>query len=167
VGLIVVDAAVVVAFLDGRDAFHPAAVEEIRNARRRFEPLILPAVAYAECLVAPSRAGEGRVEAFNELLESVLWVEPISVEIAARAAAIRARGADRGGLRDAFVLATAEILRADRLLTTRRGWPRSRIPVRRLRPCPKLPSTAPQARAGQRADDHRRRGGGLPTIETD
>ena len=52
--MIVVDASVLIAFLDASDAHHPAAVERLENA---VPPLIVHLIAAAEVLVAPARQG--------------------------------------------------------------------------------------------------------------
>ena len=52
--MIVVDASVLIAFLDANDAHHPAAVELLENA---VPPLIVHPITAAEVLVAPARQG--------------------------------------------------------------------------------------------------------------
>lgn len=52
--MIVVDASVLIAFLDANDAHHPAAVELLENA---VPPLIVHPITAAEVLVAPTRQG--------------------------------------------------------------------------------------------------------------
>jgi predicted nucleic acid-binding protein len=121
-GLTVVDASVVIAVLDSKDAHHASATEALRAARMQRESIVvLPASAYAEVLVHPARAGGQAIAIVREFCTEQLAIEPLSSEIAEAAAQLRAR---YEGLRlpDALVVATAETLRADRLLTADRRW---------------------------------------------
>ncbi len=52
--MIVVDASVLIAFLDSTDAHHEAAVERLENS---VPPLIVHPITAAEVLVAPARQG--------------------------------------------------------------------------------------------------------------
>lgn len=61
-----------------------------------------------------------RVDAF--LADLPADVEPITRQVAGRAAELRARHGGRLRLPDALVLATALHLRADRVVTTNAGW---------------------------------------------
>jgi predicted nucleic acid-binding protein len=118
VALIVLDASIVIALLDPKDALHTAALRvSIAHAG---EDLRLPASALAETLVVPSRAGrEDEVRAKIQLLD--LSVIPISEEIAVEAA--RLRGTHRSlRLPDALVIASGDILGADSILTGDRSW---------------------------------------------
>ena len=128
-GLTVLDAGVVIALLDGDDSHHAAAIVALRAARERGDAFVLPVSAYAEVLVAPSRRGRAAVEivdAFVDALPAV--VEPATRAIAATAAELRSKQ-QRVRLPDALVIATAVILRADRLLTTDARWPRVAVKV--------------------------------------
>ena len=123
-GLTVLDAGPVIAVLDASDAHHRAAVQAFAAARERGDVLVLPASAYAECLVAPCRRGPevaGVVDSFVDALPAT--VEPISRAIARAAAELRARHAAALRLPDALVVATAVVLRADRIVTSDAGWP--------------------------------------------
>jgi predicted nucleic acid-binding protein len=73
----------------------------------------------------------GAVDAF--LSDLPAEVEPITRQVASRAAQLRARHGRRLRLPDALVLATALHLRADRVVTTDEGWPRAGIVVELLR----------------------------------
>lgn len=122
-GLTVLDAGVLIALLDASDAHHPAAVEALRTARERRDRLVLPASAYAECLVGPSRRGADAVAVVEALIDALpATVEPISRSVARGAAALRASGGTALRLPDALVLATAEALGADRVITTDARW---------------------------------------------
>ena len=119
--LTVLDASVVIAFLDADDAHHSAAVGAV--GRVRGGQLVLPASAYAETLVDPWRSGAEAVTVVKHFLaELAIQIEPLTADIAERAARLRA--AHRSlRLPDALVLATAEALDAI-ALTADRSWAR-------------------------------------------
>jgi len=122
VALVVLDASVVIAFLDSRDAHHSAAVSAL--TANRAEDLVLPASAYAEILVAPLRRGPAAVARVRQAMTDLaIRIVPLTSEVADRAALIRARHASLR-LPDALVLATGEMLGADTVLTADRDWPR-------------------------------------------
>ena len=119
--IVVLDSSVVIALLDAGDAHHTAAVAGIGRARR--ETLVLPASAYAEILVGPSRRGPESIAVVRRFVSDLgIRIEPLTADVAERAARLRAR---HGGLRlpDALVLATADALDAT-VLTCDRAWPR-------------------------------------------
>jgi predicted nucleic acid-binding protein len=121
VALIVVDASVMIGFLDAEDAHHEAAVDALEAAAS--DDLVLPATAYAEVLVAPARRGARAVDRVEEALSALaLRVEPATRAIARAAAVLRAR---HRALRlpDALVLATGEVLGAAKVLTADHDWP--------------------------------------------
>jgi predicted nucleic acid-binding protein len=129
-GLTVLDAGVVIAVLDAEDAHHHAAVEGLGVCRGRGDDLALPASAYAECLVAPSRRGTDAVATVDRFLDALpARVEPATRTIAASAAALRAAHGPAFRLPDALVVATALTLGADRILTTDARWPVLSVPV--------------------------------------
>jgi predicted nucleic acid-binding protein len=120
VALVVLDASVVIAFLDGDDALHERAIEAI--AGRRADELVIPASAYAETLMLPYRRGPdavARVERFVQ--DFAIRIQPVERNIAREAARLRAR---HPALRlpDALVLAAGDALGADPVLTGERGW---------------------------------------------
>lgn len=124
-GLTVLDAGVLIGFLDSDDSHHASAHAAIRNARDRHDRLALPASAFAEMLVGPSRQGEEAVGTVQQLMRRVpIDIAPLGSEIAAVAAGLRARHRSLK-LPDALVIATAAHLDADHLVTTDRGWPTS------------------------------------------
>jgi predicted nucleic acid-binding protein len=130
VGLSVLDAGVVIALLDAADAHHAAAVAALRIARDRGDVLVLPASAYAECLVSPQRRGPDAVAVVDRFLDALpARVEPADRSIAAEAAALRATHGTALRLPDGLVIATAIVLGANRILTTDAGWPAVPIPV--------------------------------------
>jgi predicted nucleic acid-binding protein len=118
VAIVVLDASVVIGFLDAEDAHHRASVAAL--AARRGAELVLPVSAYTEALVGPFRQGPGAVATVERfVVDFAMRVEPLSAEMARRAAALRARHA-RLRLPDALVLATADVLDAAQV----RSWPR-------------------------------------------
>ena len=120
--LVVLDASVVIAFLDSRDAHHEAAVAALRA--HRSDDVVLPASAYAEILVEPLRRGVEAVTHVQQFVTGlVIRIEPLSAEIARRAAELRARHAFLR-LPDALVIATADHLNATAVLTGDRAWSR-------------------------------------------
>lgn len=134
-GLTVLDAGIIIAVLDADDAHHQVAREALRDALEGGERLTLPASAYAEAMVGPQRGDRDAtttIDAFIDALPAA--VEPATRDIARVAAALRARHGRSLRLPDALVLATAEILGADRVLTTDAGWPDTGVDVRVVGP---------------------------------
>jgi predicted nucleic acid-binding protein len=118
--LIVLDASVVIAFLDPADAHHAAAVAAFRAFVN--DQLVLPTSAYAEILVRPYRHGAASVATVEQFIATVgIQVEPISRDIARRAAQLRGQHAALR-LPDALVLATADTLNASTVLTADASW---------------------------------------------
>ena len=123
-GLTVLDAGILIALLDASDAHHSASVEALRDALGSGEMLVVPASAYAEALVGPSRRGAEAVATVDALVNALpATVEPATREVAREAALLRARHGRSLRLPDALVFATAAGLGADRVLTTDAGWP--------------------------------------------
>lgn len=111
---LILDASVLVGLLDTRDSHHDRAVDEVDQADRSDQPLLTPASAYSEALVAFARVG--RVIDAREAISGMgITVVPLTAPIAERAAELRAR---HNSLRlpDALVLATAR--RHDGVLLT-------------------------------------------------
>jgi predicted nucleic acid-binding protein len=124
VGLTVADAGVVIAYLDPSDAHAAAASVALLDARARLDRIVLPISAYSECLVEPTRRGPDALNLVQEAVaEYPLELTPISVEVAEAAARLRAAHGPRLRLPDALVVATAQVLDADRLVTTDHRWP--------------------------------------------
>ncbi len=115
----VLDADVVIAFLDDRDASHRRAVRLLTAVAAGRDELVMGAGAYAETLVHASATGQARVvDAFLD--DAGVAVLAVGRPTARAAAALRAR---HRGLRlpDALSLATAlehdaELLTFDRRL---------------------------------------------------
>ena len=126
--LIVIDASVVIGFLDATDAHHEAAVAALAAAAS--DDLVLPATAYAEVLVAPARKGRAVVDRVEEALAALtMRLESVTPAIARAAATLRARHRSLR-LPDALVLATADVLGAAKVLTADRAWAKIRRNVR-------------------------------------
>jgi predicted nucleic acid-binding protein len=120
VALVVLDASAVIAFLDPDDALHDEAVEALTE--HQHDDLVIPLSVYAEILVAPYRRGAeavAEVEAF--LADFGLRIEPMTPTIARAAAQLRGK-VRRLRLPDALVLATADELEADSLLSGDESW---------------------------------------------
>ena len=130
-GLTVLDAGVLIGFLDGKDAHHAAAHRVLEASIAANDTLALPASALAEVLVGPSRRGPEQVAVVHRLVEQLpVTVVPLDAEAATVAAGLRA--AHRSlRLPDALVIATAVVVDADQLVTTDRKWPsRARLGLR-------------------------------------
>jgi predicted nucleic acid-binding protein len=121
-GLIVLDAGVLIGVLDGTDVHHVPATEALRVAEENLDQLALPTSALAEILVGPCRRGPDAVASVYGLL-ATLTIDLVAIDqaIAREAAVLRAKTSLR--LPDAFVIASAIVLRADRLLSTDGRWP--------------------------------------------
>lgn len=117
-GLIVVDASVVIAFRDETDPHH-AATDAALNAARDKDHLVLPASAFAESIVRPLASGAPEEQVIADLLR-VFRVEPLTQAVALAAAKLRA--STRLRLPDALVVATGVVLDAERILTCDKAW---------------------------------------------
>ena len=125
-GLIHLDAGVVIGLLDGTDAHHESATQALAEAGRSGDRLAMAASAYAECLVGPSRRGARAVATVHDLFFRLpIEIVDLDAAIARTAAGIRAKHTTVR-LPDALVLATAAYAKADRLITTDRRWPTAR-----------------------------------------
>jgi predicted nucleic acid-binding protein len=120
VALIVLDASVVIAHLDARDAVHTQATDYLDS--HAGDDLRLPASAYAEVLVEPARTGRS-ADLTEAVAKAGFRIEPITAQIAERAASLRA-GRRPLRLPDALVVATGEVLDADAVVTADRRWRR-------------------------------------------
>lgn len=119
--LIVLDSSVVIGLLDRSDPLHQAATAAM--LAHAGDDLRLPASAYAECLVGPARRGRLGV-ARARLAELQFQIEPLTSTIAERAAELRSRFRSLR-LPDVLVIATAEVLGADAILTGDAAWRRA------------------------------------------
>ncbi len=125
-GLIHLDAGVIIGFLDANDAHHQASRAALADALQHGDRVAFAASALAECLVGPARRGEQAVNSVRDLVDRLpISIVALDVEIATVAAKLRA--AHRAvRLPDALVIATAIHEAADRLITTDRKWPTAR-----------------------------------------
>jgi predicted nucleic acid-binding protein len=123
VGLIHLDAGVIIGLLDGDDAHHAAARSTIAAAVESGDHLAIAASAVAECLVGPARRGGNSIATVHALFERMpVTIIPLDLAVATAAARLRARlRALR--LPDALVIATAAEHDADQLVTTDGKWP--------------------------------------------
>ena len=118
--LVVLDASVVIAFLDPDDALHDAAVQAL--AEHQHDDLVIPASVHAEILVAPYRSSADAVaEVEGFLSDLAVRTEAITVEIARGAARLRS-GSRSLRLPDALVLATGDEMEAEKVLTGDEAW---------------------------------------------
>ena len=122
-GLIHLDAGVLIGFLDATDAHHQTAKAALADALQQGEHLALAASALAESLVGPARLGGSSVDAVRTLVDR-LPINIISLDVEIATTAARLRAAHRAlRLPDALIIATAVEQAADRLITTDRRWP--------------------------------------------
>jgi predicted nucleic acid-binding protein len=113
VGALILDASVLMGLLDSADAHHESAVSDVERADQAGVPLVAPASAYAEALLAFARA-DRTDEAHEAIAGMGITIAPLTATMAERAAAIRAQHKDLR-LPHAIVLACAEELEADLL----------------------------------------------------
>jgi len=122
-GLIHLDAGVIIGFLDGDDAHHDAARATLSNALDRADRLSIASSALAECLVGPARRSQKAVELVRTMIDRLpASIVDLDADIATQAAVLRARHRSLK-LPDALVIATAASSDADLLVTTDRKWP--------------------------------------------
>jgi predicted nucleic acid-binding protein len=121
-GLTVLDAGVLIGGVDAEDPHAASAADALRAADERGDSLVLPASAYAEVLLRPSRSGAAAVSRVDHALELMaIDVVVIDGPTARVAASLRAHHRSLQ-LPDALVIATAIQLTADHLLTTDARW---------------------------------------------
>ena len=122
-GLIHLDAGVIIGYLDRNDVHHEAAREMLADALHAGDRLAMASSAFAECLVGPARRGDAEIQIVRELVDRVpISILPLDVRIATTAARLRATHPSLR-LPDALVIATAIEDHADALVTTDRKWP--------------------------------------------
>lgn len=127
--LTILDAGVLIGVLDANDVHHQPALHRLRELLDAGAELAIPVSVYAEILVGPFRHGVRAVEKAEAFIADIgARIEAVTPQIGRAAAALRATHGQRLRLPDALVIATAQILRADRVVTTDVGWPR-RLPV--------------------------------------
>ncbi len=110
---LILDASVLIGLLDTADAHHAQAIQDTEAADQASRPLLVPASAYSEALVAFARAN--RIKDAREAVTAMgLTITPLTATIAEHAAELRARH-KRLRLPDAIVLASAHELNGDLL----------------------------------------------------
>jgi predicted nucleic acid-binding protein len=120
VALVVLDASAIIAFLDPDDALHDAAVEAL--GEHQHDELLIPLTVYAEILVAPYRRGAEAVEEVEAFVRDfAIRIEAMTPAIARAAAQLRSQTRSLR-LPDALVLATADELEAETVLTGDESW---------------------------------------------
>ena len=121
-GLVVVDASVVLGLLDPHDMHHASATRALRRVRADGDEIILPASALAEVLVGASRLGTGAVRTTEAFVDTIIdQVYDIDRPVARSAAVYRSKN-NPVRLPDAFVLAVGAIVNADTVLTADARW---------------------------------------------
>jgi predicted nucleic acid-binding protein len=131
--VIVLDAGVLVGVLAPEDPFHRAATAAMRE--RHADRMLLPMTAYAEARVGPLRAGDEAVERYEGFLRRRdIRLAAVDRSVAQTAAGLRVRHGSRLRLPDALVIATAEVVGADEVLTTDHSWPDTGMHVTVLQP---------------------------------
>lgn len=122
-GVVHLDAGVVIGLLDANDAHHSAAHRAVADVLRDGHGLAMAASAFAECLVGPHRRGKASVLVVHNLIERLpITVVSLDLDTASMAARVRAQHVSLR-LPDALVIATAVHHAADRLITTDGKWP--------------------------------------------
>jgi len=115
VAVIVLDAGVVIGYLDSGDSYHALSVMVMRESAG--EELHLPASAYAEVMVGAHRAGIAD-DVRERIDELELLIDPIDRAMADAAASLRARHRSLR-LPDALLLAAADQLDGEVITTDR------------------------------------------------
>jgi len=126
VGTVVLDAGIVIGWLDAADAHHQSSSSALDE--RADDDVHVPASAWAEALVRHVRAGSVE-RARHALRDAEITVGAIDEAVAEEAAQLRARHVSVR-LPDALVIAYAENVDADELLTTDARWARFSSRVR-------------------------------------
>ncbi|WP_250281040.1 type II toxin-antitoxin system VapC family toxin [Frankia sp. CiP1_Cm_nod2] len=121
-GAVVLDTSVILALFDPQDALHACSAQAARRRRDAGDVFLLPATVLAELLVGAARRSEEEV-ATRRRLTTAAFGPPYPVdEAVAVAAALRRARHQSLRLPDALVLATADVVDADTILTGDRRW---------------------------------------------
>jgi PIN domain nuclease of toxin-antitoxin system len=129
VARLVLDASVLIAYLNTLDAHHASAVARLRRASG--DECIVIASVLAEILVHPYRVGPDAVSEVEAALSALrMVVHPIDASLARRAADLRASNT-RLRLGDALVIAAGDALDAE-VVTADASWSRISRRVRVL-----------------------------------
>ena len=131
-GSIVLDAGVVIGYMDDEDAHHKASMIAIGRYSEGTGTFLLPATVLAETLVATIRDRPSQVEQVRSRLATMFGpIRDIDTLVAVEAARVRARYKSIK-LPDALVVATAIVEDAEVIVTTDRRLARADRRVRVL-----------------------------------
>jgi predicted nucleic acid-binding protein len=126
--LTIVDASVMLAWLNPAEPHHAPATEGLNQAAARGE-IWLPLIAFSECLVVPFKQGIVAARRVERKLMSVAGIAVPTIEIARHTARLRATRDLKTP--DALVIATGIAMRATTVLTLDERWdgidPRIRV----------------------------------------
>jgi predicted nucleic acid-binding protein len=117
--LSVLDASVLIALLDEKDAGRPVARAAVDESKGDHD-LLIPLTAFSESIVAPYRRSRRDGQRAEAALAALGTLVDVTRDIASRAAQLRATRQIK--LPDALILATAMQLAADQILTLDRRW---------------------------------------------
>jgi predicted nucleic acid-binding protein len=117
--LSVLDASVLIALLDEKDAGRPVARVAVDESKRDHD-LLIPVTAFSESIVAPYRRSRRDGQRAEAALAALGNLVDVTRDIASRAAQLRATRQIK--LPDALILATAMQVAADQILTLDRRW---------------------------------------------
>ena len=117
--LSVLDASVLIALLDEKDAGRPVARAAVNESKRDHD-LLIPVTAFSESIMAPYRRSRRDGQRAEAALASLGTLVEVTRDIASRAAQVRATRQIK--LPDALILATAMQLAAEQILTLDRRW---------------------------------------------
>lgn len=118
-GLTIVDASVMLAWLNPAEPHHRPATEGLRHAAARGE-IGLPLIAFSECLVRPYRQGVTAARRVERKLTAVASVALPNLDIARQTAQLRATRDLKTP--DALVIATGIVLKATAIMTLDERW---------------------------------------------
>ena len=115
----IVDASVILAWLNSAEPHHLPATEGLRKAAAQGE-IRLPLTAFSECLVRPYQQGAAVARRVERKLTSVASVALPTIEIARQTAQLQATRHLKTS--DALVIATGIVLKATAILTLDERW---------------------------------------------
>lgn len=121
-GSVVLDTSVVLALFDPEDALHACSAQAARRRRDAGDGFLVPATVLAELLVGAARRSEEEAAARLRLTTAAFGPPyPVDESVAVAAAHWRARHRSLR-LPDALVLATADVVGAETILTGDKRW---------------------------------------------
>lgn len=121
-GAVVLDTSVVLALLDPEDALYDAAAGAVRRHRAAGARFAIPASVLAELLVGAARMGDDELDLRRHLVVAAFG-PPVPIDESVAVSAARIRAAHRSlRLPDALVLATADVVGAEAVLTGDKRW---------------------------------------------